>query len=169
MSPFKSYRWYWQVEFLGSSHKFNSEKNTTEEVETKVGPNGQETMYVTRKTTERSYSNVDIEVPILMRYNINNYIGVGAGIQGTLSMQEKFAAKGTVEQLVRYVKGGEESLGVESLKEEVRSSSFTNLRKGLLFEVTGGFARIGPSLGARYVMNIESNYNYWQLYAIWKF
>jgi len=38
-----------------------------------------------------------------------------------------------------------------------------------LFEVTGGFSRIGPSLGARYVLNFEDNFNYWQFYAIWKF
>ena len=49
------------------------------------------------------------------------------------------------------------------------TSSFTNLRKSLLFEITGGFARIGPSVGARYVVNLEKEYNYWQFYAIWKF
>ena len=43
------------------------------------------------------------------------------------------------------------------------------LKKGFLVEATLGFARIGPSLGARYVMNFEDNFNYWQFYAIWKF
>ena len=49
------------------------------------------------------------------------------------------------------------------------TNSFINLRTGLLFEATAGFARIGPSLGARYIMNFEDNFNYWQFYAIWKF
>ena len=48
-------------------------------------------------------------------------------------------------------------------------NSFTNLRTGFLVEVTAGFARIGPSIGARYVFNFKENYNYMQFYAIWKF
>ena len=48
-------------------------------------------------------------------------------------------------------------------------NSFTDFKTGLLFDLTAGFARIGPSLGARYVMNFEENFNYIQLYGIWKF
>jgi hypothetical protein len=47
--------------------------------------------------------------------------------------------------------------------------SFTNLRTGFLIEATAGFARIGPSVGARYVFNSKANNNYMQFYAIWKF
>jgi len=39
----------------------------------------------------------------------------------------------------------------------------------LLFDLTLGAARIGPSFGARYVLNFEDNFNYIQLYGIWKF
>ena len=48
-------------------------------------------------------------------------------------------------------------------------NSFTDFKTGLLFDLTAGFARIGPSLGARYVINFEQNFNYFQLYGIWKF
>ena len=47
--------------------------------------------------------------------------------------------------------------------------SFNGFKTGLLFDLTAGFARIGPSLGARYVVNFKENYNYWQFYGIWKF
>ena len=48
-------------------------------------------------------------------------------------------------------------------------NSLANLKTGLLFDLTAGFARIGPSLGARYVINFEQNFNYFQFYGIWKF
>jgi hypothetical protein len=47
--------------------------------------------------------------------------------------------------------------------------SFTSLKTGILFDLTIGAARIGPSLGARYVLNFEKDFNYFQVYAIWKF
>jgi len=49
------------------------------------------------------------------------------------------------------------------------TEAFSSFRTGLLFEVTAGFARIGPSVGARYVLNFKDDFNYLQLYAIWKF
>jgi hypothetical protein len=48
-------------------------------------------------------------------------------------------------------------------------NGFTNFRTGLLVDVTAGFARIGPSIGARYVLNFKQDFSYWQFYAIWKF
>ena len=49
------------------------------------------------------------------------------------------------------------------------SDSFASFKSGILFDLTGGFARIGPSGGIRYVVNFEKNFNYLQFYAIWKF
>jgi len=49
------------------------------------------------------------------------------------------------------------------------TESFVNLKTGVLFDVTAGFARIGPSIGARYVLNFEDDFNYWQMYARFKF
>ena len=46
--------------------------------------------------------------------------------------------------------------------------SFTNLRTGILFDVTAGFSRLGPSVGARYVLNNKTDFSYWQLYALWR-
>jgi hypothetical protein len=38
-----------------------------------------------RTTTETSNENINWEVPVLLRYNINNYIGVGAGLQANVN------------------------------------------------------------------------------------
>ena len=162
ISPYKSYRWYWQIELLNSFHKY---KGKTKIEETLVsGPQGFQ--FVQRTTTNTSYKNIDWEIPILMRYNLNNYIGLGTGFQGMFSISEKQQQEVLIEQF----EGDRDGMLMNSAESSNEySNTFTNFRTGLLFEATVGFARIGPSLGARYVLNFKEDYNYLQLYAIWKF
>ena len=164
ISPYKSYRWYWQVELLNSFHKFESNTEIKEEI---VDDGTIGFPYTERTTTNRSYSNIDWEIPVLVRYNVNNYIGLGAGIVGTISVSEKQEQSILTEQFEGQ--GADLFLFDSSTTNEDVSESFTNIRSGFLVEATAGFARIGPSLGARYVFNLQDNYNYLQLYAIWKF
>lgn len=163
ISPYKSYRWYWQVELLNSLHSYDG--NTTIEEGFVEGAAGFE--FYQRTTTNSSYSNIDWEIPVLLRYNVNNYIGLGAGIVGTISVNEKQEQSVFIEQ---FEGQGPDAPVFNTINtNEELTESFTNFRKGFLVEATAGFARIGPSLGARYIFNIEDNYNYLQLYAIWKF
>ncbi|MDO5974712.1 DUF7849 domain-containing protein [Flavivirga jejuensis] len=164
LSPFKSYRWYWQVELMNNLHNYDNETNVVDEF---IEEGAQGFRFLQRTTTDVSYENIDWDIPILIRYNINNYLGLGAGIQNTISLSEKKDQHVLIEQFEgdfpdAFAFGTEENTFSET-------NSFTNLRTGLLFEATAGFARIGPSLGARYIMNFENDFNYWQFYAIWKF
>ncbi|MFD0989370.1 PKD domain-containing protein [Mariniflexile jejuense] len=163
LSPYKSYRLYWQVELMNNFHNYNANTNVSEG----FVQDAQGLRFFQRTTSSNSFKNIDWDVPVLLRYNLNNYIGLGAGLQNTISISEKQEQSVLIEQFE-----GDTSQGpVISSKEETTSTtnSFTNLRTGLLFEATAGFARIGPSLGARYILNFEKNFNYWQFYAIWKF
>lgn len=163
LSPYKSYRWYWQVELMNNFHNYNAETNVTEG----FVQDAQGLRFYQRTTNSTSFENIDWDIPVLMRYNLNNYFGLGAGLQNTISISEKREQSVLTEQFE-----GDTSQGpILSSKEETMSNtnSFTNLRTGLLFEATAGFARIGPSLGVRYILNFENNFNYWQFYAIWKF
>ena len=63
----------------------------------------------------------------------------------------------------------EQYILVYCLWDKNTKQSFSQFKSGILLDFTAGFARIGPSLGARYVFNSEKNFNYLQLYAIWKF
>jgi hypothetical protein len=162
ISPYKSYRLYWQVELLNSFHTYNGSTTITEGLtDTPVN------QFFQRTTTSSSLKNIDWEVPILMRYNVNNYIGLGAGFQNTISISEKQEQTIFIEQY----EGQDQSAPIFNTEESTvsKSNSFTNLRTGFLVEATIGFARIGPSLGARYVFNLKEDYNYMQFYAIWKF
>ena len=164
ISPYKSYKWYWQVELLNSFHKYNDNKTVT--IETIDTPTFIGTQ---RTTTTNSFNNVDWELPVLARYNINNYIGLGAGLQGMISISEKSTEEITIEQAENLNGGDIGQYSQISQTSTSASNSFANFRTGFLVEATAGFARIGPSVGARYVLNFKENYNYMQFYAIWKF
>lgn len=165
LSPYKSYRFYWQVELLNSLHEFDGSTQISEQF-TDNGATGE--LFFRRTTTSTSYNNIDWEVPVLLRYNINNYIGLGAGLQGMISVSQKESTTTTIEDYenINTVPGA--LINSETISTE-NKASFTNFRSGFLVEATAGFARIGPSIGARYVFNFKDNYNYMQFYAIWKF
>ncbi|MBN2869293.1 MAG: PKD domain-containing protein, partial [Flavobacteriaceae bacterium] len=165
LSPYKSYRLYWQVELLNSLHEFDGSAQVSEQF-TDNGATGE--LLFRRTTTSSSYNNIDWEVPVLLRYNVNNYIGLGAGLQGMISVSQKESTTTTIEDYenINTVPGALISSETTSTENK---ESFTNFRSGFLVEATAGFARIGPSIGARYVFNFKENYNYMQFYAIWKF
>lgn len=163
LSPYKSYRWYWQVELMNNFHNYDANKDIKEEFIQEA----QGFRFLQRTTTNTSYENIDWDIPVFIRYNINNYLGLGAGFNNTISISEKQQNSILIEQF----EGIQPDAPVFNTIEETNNAadSFTNLRTGLLFEATAGFARIGPSLGTRYIINFENDFNYWQLYAIWKF
>tara|TARA_R110002049_G_scaffold309170_2_gene517853 strand:+ start:1484 stop:3439 length:1956 start_codon:yes stop_codon:yes gene_type:complete len=161
ISPYKSYRWYLQAEWVNNFNSYSS-TNFTEEI---VG-NAQGLRQLQRTTTVNKQQNVNWEIPVLLRYNINNFIGLGAGIQGNFNFSEKQTSYASVDL---YENETDDFLISSSTNSKESTNSFTNIRKGILFDATLGFSRIGPSLGARYVLNFEVDFNYWQFYAIWKF
>jgi len=162
ISPFKSYRFYWQVEWENALNKYDSDISVL--TETVVNPNGQKQLQ--RVTTSTENKNVNWEVPVLIRYNLNNYFGVGAGIQANFDVSSQQNYNRTID----LFEGDSDKYIINTRSESSSSKeSFTNFKTGLLLDFTAGFARIGPSLGARYVINFEQNFNYFQFYGIWKF
>lgn len=162
ISPYKSYRYYWQAEFVNSLHSYNG--TTTTEDNFIQSSNG--VRQLQRTTTSSENSSINWEIPVLMRYNINNFIGIGAGLQANINASEKQEQNLKIETF----EGVTDKLLLSTTNESnTVKESFTSFKTGLLFDLTIGAARIGPSFGARYVMNFEDNLNYFQLYGIWKF
>ncbi|MHC0439801.1 PKD domain-containing protein [Flavobacterium sp. 3-210] len=162
ISPFKSYRFYWQAEWLNALNQYNSEVKVEEEFLT--NPNGVRQLQRTTTTTENK--NINWEIPVLIRYNINNYIGIGAGVQFNVNVSSE--QNQNIQTDLYEGDKGNFLIDSKTTSNTVKNS-FTDFKTGLLFDLTAGFARIGPSLGARYVINFEQNFNYIQLYGIWKF
>ena len=162
ISPFKSYRFYWQAEWINALNQHNSTINIVNTFDT----NANGTRRLIRTTTTTENKNVNWEVPTLIRYNINNYIGVGAGIQTNINVLSKQNQNKKIETFE-----GDKELILTATKttNNTIKNSFIDLKTGILFDLTAGFSRIGPSLGARYVINFEQDFNYFQVYGIWRF
>lgn len=162
ISPFKSYRFYWQAEWINALNQHNSTINIANTFDT----NANGTRRLIRTTTTTENKNVNWEVPALIRYNINNYIGVGAGIQTNINVLSQQNQNKKIETFE-----GDKELILTATKttNNTIKNSFIDLKTGILFDLTAGFSRIGPSLGARYVINFEQDFNYFQVYGIWRF
>ncbi len=181
ISPFKSYRFYWQSEmyFSYSETSLSSSSNLrfSQFDPPIITANGQayETGFTgTENQMETISKNIDI-VPISLRYNINNYIGVGVGPQISAIISQKTT---TNQSTVFYAPvfesneptPGEEIVGArQTTSETTETKTFEKYRTQVFADITFGFSRIGPSVGIRYMMDFKQDFNYWQFYAIWKF
>ncbi|CAI2766248.1 PKD domain-containing protein [Flavobacterium collinsii] len=161
ISPFKSYRFYWQAEWLNALNKYESGLTVIDQ--TVVNANGVKQFQRTTSTTENK--NVNWEIPVLIRYNLNNYIGIGVGIQANFDVSSE---QNQTQKIETFEGGTDQFLINTRTQSNSVKNSFVNLKTGVLFDLTAGFARIGPSFGARYVINFEQNFNYFQFYGIWK-
>lgn len=182
VSPYKSYRLYWQSELYFSRFEGSESSEKSPLAFRQFSPpiilsNGTavDSGFSETTTTYRmNRSSVDI-VPISLRYNINNYIGVGVGPQFDVVLAQKTDYSATTVYYAAAFNpapvhpGDELPQLFESHSETSELQAFEKMHTSLFADVTFGFARIGPSLGIRYYQNFEKEFNYWQFYAIWKF
>ena len=181
VSPYKSYRFYWQSELYYSNFK-SSSSTQSEIMQTQFTPpiqlsNGTvlDFGYKQSSTSIAITKNIAEVVPVSLRYNINNFIGVGVGPQFSVLLNGTTIYNETTKYYEPNLNQNPPSVGNEitSLQQnnstEIKTKAFSNTQSTLFTDVTFGIARIGPSVGLRYFLNFEKNYNYWQFYAIWKF
>lgn len=162
ISPYKSYRWYWQVEWQNNKLNYNGDSSVIEEfIFAATG-----VKQLQRTYTDTKFSAITSEIPVLARYNINNHFGVGAGIILGLYLHQN-QTQNTKTEL--YETLNTNFLLSTKYNETEEKSGISNFNSGFLVDFTAGFSRIGPSLGARYVINSKKDLNSFQLYAIWKF
>ncbi len=181
ISPYKSYRLYWQAELFYSTFESNSSSETPYVFQQFNPPvllsNGTIADAGFSKTSNSSQVAKKIAevVPISLRYSINNYIGVGIGPQFSISLSETSEISTVKKYYLPDFNQNPPQPGEEITQLEEKSSSsssrkaFEKMQSSIFADVTFGFARIGPSVGVRYYLNFEKDYNYWQFYAIWKF
>ena len=181
VSPFKSYRFYWQAE-LSYNYLESKSSNVTPLQFQAFNPPIQLTNgtvldvgYTQASTSsELIITSADV-VPISLRYNINNYIGVGAGPQFSVVLNSTIKNNSITKYYYPVFNQnppgvGDEITGLqENTSSEISTKALEKMQTSFFADVTFGFARIGPSAGIRYYINLEKDFNYWQFYAIWKF
>lgn len=165
LSPYRSQHGYLQAELMAGTHTYTDS--------TKRRSRQQFTDFVLIQDTlqQNDHKNFVLAlVPVSYRYTINKFIGIGAGLQVNVDLVEKIKEQG-VRKIGRAFQG--QTLDPKSFETEPisgeRENSFANLNTAVFGDVTVGSARIGPSVGVRYVFNFNSPHQQWQLYALWKF
>ncbi|MDH7445460.1 PKD domain-containing protein [Aquimarina sp. 2201CG14-23] len=166
LSPFKSYRGYYQAELFFSSSSFDEVRNFETRV---IGPNGAEDL--TRFSEVNQYDNITIyAVPGSFRYNFNNYVAFGAGLQVKLDLTSTNNQETTGQGFFVDINGEEiPNPDRNTFSNQEIDDSFTNLQTGVFVGMNIGAVRIGPSIGVRYVYNFDAPNSQIQFYGIWKF
>ena len=174
LSPFKSYRGYWQVELMIAAHSFDELKNS-DILSTDIGTNGNVINILQEVSQKKEFNNFVIyAVPFSYRYNLNNYIGFGAGVQLKIDASEQADSEATAVGYEYFAQEPQipprrNEKYDYTIKESLPSKSFANFQTGIFADVTLGFARIGPSAGFRYVHNLTDPMPQLHFYGIWKF
>ncbi len=166
LSPFKSYRAYYQAELMFSTSSYDELRN----FETRtVGANGAEN--VIQFSELNQFNNISVyAVPGSFRYNINNFWAIGAGVQVKLDITSKNDQDTAGRGFFLDADGNlVPNPDLDSFLNQEIDDRFTNLQTGLFVGMNFGTVRIGPSLGARYIYNFDSPNSQIQLYGIWKF
>ncbi len=166
LSPFKSFKGYLQAEFFVSANSFDELKSFETSQINAVGI--EEITRFTQKNEENGIT--AYLVPASYRYNLNNFLAVGGGVQLKLDIQSKCLKKTTGEAYLNIPGTGiirDETN--DTYQETECNSSFTNFQTGVFVGLNVGGVRIGPSIGVRYVQNFNAPTSQIQVYGIWKF
>ena len=166
ISPYKSYKGYLQAEFFVSANSFNELKN----FET-INVNDIGIEEITRFTQKNKENGITAYfVPISYRYNLNNFLAFGAGIQLMLDLSNNYLTETTGEAYINIPSEGEIRDETQDTFQKIEcSKNFTNFNSGVFVGFNIGGVRIGPSVGVRYVLNINEPTSQIQVYGIWKF
>jgi hypothetical protein len=166
LSPYKSKHGYLQAELMAGIHTYiDSTKRQTITQFTDFS-------MIDRTSIQNDHKNIVLSlVPVSYRYTLNKFVGFGAGVQVSANLSEK-AQHDALRETGRSFKGAT-GVDQQSIQRERTayhtSDSFKHLNAALFGDIVLGSARIGPSLGCRYVYNLEGPHIQWQVYALWKF
>lgn len=179
ISPYKSYRFYWQSElyysYFESDFSESSDFRQIQFTPPLILSNGAvyDTGFEQTTSQANTIRNTIEVVPISLRYNVNNHIGLGIGPQLSMLLGQTTNTSTTRRTFVRDNNTQQPGQEVPTLNTEqalqIRDRAFEKTQASIFADLTLGFARIGPSVGIRYYQNFEKDFNYWQFYAIWKF
>ncbi|WP_109851401.1 PKD domain-containing protein [Aquimarina sp. AU58] len=171
LSPFKSYRGYYQAELMASASSYDKLRNFET---TSIDANGTESLI--QFSEANTFNNISIyAVPGSFRYNFNNFFAMGAGVQLKMDITSKNDQETIGEGFTIIRNNGptppeiirNQDLDVAETQEI--KDDFTNIQTGVFVGINLGAVRIGPSLGVRYVYNFDSPNSQIQFYGIWKF
>ncbi|MBQ4818774.1 PKD domain-containing protein [Aquimarina sp. MMG016] len=167
LSPFKSYRGYYQAELLFSTSTYDELRNfETRSIDASGNQN------LVRFSESNQFDNISIyAIPASYRYNLNNFLAMGAGIQLKMDLTSTNDREITGEAFIVEPNTGLliPNPDLNSFETLEIKDDFLNFQTGIFVGMNIGTVRIGPSVGIRYVYNFDTPNSQIQFYGIWKF
>ncbi len=170
LSPYASHRYYWQAElyltsFIAETILVPNVGNIIgrDTVINKVGYKIEDKqLYKTKKVITIN------TVPLQFRYNINKFIGAGAGAIVAFDIYQKTTSELRYKLLTQNAQGTPLEIDFNRDMGAIKKS-FSELSASLFMDVQLGLVRVGPALGIRYIYDPKTNNNRMATYVSWKF
>lgn len=159
---------YWQIELYTSYYKRESQSDRIDE-------KGEHPYLKDGKTNYFAYTSVDsfqnrqflsLQVPIQIRYNINPYISIGAGVSARKDFNTKAAGEKTF-YLDRVGANGQTEIAQMTEEQKVPSIN-SNIKLNPFLDLNIGSVNLGPALGIRFAYDKQQKWN-GGIYGIFRF
>ncbi|WP_124562523.1 hypothetical protein [Pedobacter sp. KBW01] len=168
LAPYAPHRHYWQVELYLSSFKENTALISSS------GP-GKDTIVnrIPYRILNKDYTKfkkvttINV-VPAQLRYNINKYIGAGAGALVSLDLHHKTTDVLDYTLSTQNANGTTATSDLKVIANQLKKN-FAEARVSFFADIQLGLVRVGPSIGFRYIFDPKTNNNRMATYATWKF
>jgi len=165
LAPYSPYKKFVQVEIYLSDYKATSQTQTvTTRKDTIIGKAAYQITSRSRTLTNK-VTTINV-VPASLRYNINNFVGVGAGALVSFDINNTKENNTTYE--LTGLQGTPGNLTVQAVANKI-GKSFSNIKASVFADVVVGMVRVGPSVGLRYFYDPSTKVNTLTTYATWKF
>ena len=164
LAPYAPHRSYWQVELFVNSYREHTYflSSSTAIKDTTIN----NTSYrVNKKDYYRTNKVVTINaVPLQFRYNLNKYVGAGAGALLAVDLYQK--TNDEVKYDILSANGFASSFNHLA---NTSKTNFSAFRTNFFADVQVGLVHVGPALGFRYFYDPKSSATNAVSYVTWKF
>ncbi len=162
LSPFKSYKLYYQMELMVGRWRTDSEvvNSIFVEADTPIG-----LAEIRIDTIRRDWTEYFVwdAVPLQLRKNVTSFLSIGAGLQISARFK-KVSHKDRIEKVDREGNAIEAPLMIP-----MTTTNTMDLFPAVFGDVSLGLVRAGPALGLRYHYQLnETLNNNLQFYLLWK-
>jgi PKD repeat protein len=173
LAPYAPHKLYWQTEVYMGLFKESRQAITINEVQKKdtiITAGTTKTGYILNGKNYLTIQNVLTvnAVPIQLRYNINKFLGVGAGALVSLDVYNKTKTTRTLNLASFNSEGTNKNIVLDDKSKE-ENLQYTNLKTQLFTDVQVGLVRVGPSIGFRYIYDTGTKTMRIATYVTWKF
>ncbi|MBK0381757.1 PKD domain-containing protein [Pedobacter sp. SD-b] len=166
ISPFSPYRKYLQAELFISYYNGSKQflSSTATKKDTTINNRGN--YVITNRRSFNQNNRLNLEVPLQLRYNLNNYVGIGGGgmFSFTLNQKDRLLEQLNLQQ---NLNGIISQLAIDKQGNALKKN-FSDFNTSIFFDVQFGMVRKGPAIGFRYIQSLSIKDQRLSTYLSWK-